>query len=175
LISKVITYVSVVVIGIAIIYLGIRFTFGTYNPFYVVASGSMIPALNISDFVIINHNIPFMNLKVGDIIVFKSPGSLISNEQHETIVHRVAHISTDIEGNRIIRTKGDANDGSIPYIDTPIRDQNYIGKVVYDIPKLGVVTKVISPPTNYIIIGVLIIMPIYYSRFGRREEQKRVR
>ena len=54
-------------------------------------------------------------------------------------------------------------------------DQNYIGKVVYDIPKLGVVTKVISPPTNYIIIGVLIIVLIYYSRFGRREEQKRLR
>jgi len=54
-------------------YLGIRFAFGTYNPFYIVASGSMIPTLNISDFVIINHNILFSNLKVGDIIVFKSP------------------------------------------------------------------------------------------------------
>ena len=38
-----------------------------YNPFYIVASGSMIPTLNISDFVITNHNIPFSNLKVGDI------------------------------------------------------------------------------------------------------------
>src|SRR5947208_3617144 len=85
-------------------YLGIRFAFGTYNPFYIVASGSMIPTLNISDFVIINHNILFSNLKVGDIIVFKSPSSLISNEQHETIVHRIVHVSTGIGGNRVITT-----------------------------------------------------------------------
>jgi signal peptidase len=153
-------------------YVGIRIAFGTFNPFYIVASGSMIPTLNISDFVIINHNIPFSNLKVGDIIVFKSPGSLIPNEQHETIVHRIVHISTGIEG-RVITTKGDANDGSIPYIDYPLREQNYVGKVIYVIPKLGLVTKMLSPPTNYyIIIGVIMITVVYYSRIGRREQQK---
>jgi Signal peptidase, peptidase S26 len=45
-----------------------------YN-WLAVVSGSMIPTLNISDFIIINHNIPFNSLSVGDIIVFKSPGS----------------------------------------------------------------------------------------------------
>jgi signal peptidase I len=164
--------VVIVVIAIAIVYVGIRIAFGTFNPFYIVASGSMIPTLNISDFVIINHNIPFSNLKVGDIIVFNSPGSLIPNEQHETIVHRIVHISTGIEG-RVITTKGDANDGSIPYIDYPLREQNYVGKVVYVIPKLGLVTKMLSPPTNYyIIIGVIMITVVYYSRIGRRERQK---
>ena len=172
MISKVFIYVAILVIAIAIMYVGIRIAFGTFNPFYIVASGSMIPTLNISDFVIINHNIPFSNLKVGDIIVFKSPGSLIPNEQHETIVHRIVHISTGIEG-RVITTKGDANDGSIPYIDYPLREQNYVGKVVYVIPKLGLVTKMLSPPTNYyIIIGVIMITVVYYSRIGRREKQK---
>jgi signal peptidase I len=172
LISKVFIYVAIVVIAIAIMYVGFRIGFDTFNPFYIVASGSMIPTLNISDFVIINHNIPFSNLKVGDIIVFKSPGSLIPNEQHETIVHRIVHISTGIEG-RVITTKGDANDGSIPYIDYPLREQNYVGKVIYVIPKLGLVTKMLSPPTNYyIIIGVIMITIVYYSRIGRREQQK---
>ena len=172
MISKVFIYVAIVVIAIAIMYVGIRIALGTFNPFYIVASGSMIPTLNISDFVIINHNIPFSNLKVGDIIVFESPGSLIPNEQHETIVHRIVHISTGIEG-RVITTKGDANDGSIPYIDYPLRQENYVGKVVYVIPKLGLVTKMLSPPTNYyIIIGVIMITVVYYSRIGRREQQK---
>jgi len=172
LISKVFIYVAIVVIAIAIMYVGIRIAFGTFNPFYIVASGSMIPILNISDFVIIDHNIPFSNLKVGDIIVFKSPGSLIPNEQHETIVHRIVHISIGIEG-RVITTKGDANDGSIPYIDYPLKEQNYIGKVVYVIPKLGLITKMLGPPTNYyIIIGVIMITVVYYSRIGRREQQK---
>ena len=172
MISKVFVYVAIIVIVIAIMYVGVRNAFGTFNPFYIVASGSMIPTLNISDFVIINHNIPFSNLKVGDIIVFKSPGSLIPNEQHETIVHRIVHISTGIEG-RVITTKGDANDGSIPYIDYPLREQNYVCKVVYVIPKLGLVTKMLSPPTNYyIIIGVIMITIVYYSRIGRREQEK---
>lgn len=168
MISKVIAYVAIVVIGIAIMYLGLRIVFGTYNPFYVVASGSMIPTLNISDFVIINHNVAFNNLRIGDIIVFKSPGSLIPDEQHETIVHRVAHISSGTDGIIVIRTKGDANPDSIPNIDYPIREQNYMGKVVYVIPKLGLVTKVISPPTNYIIIGAIIITLIYYARVSKR-------
>jgi signal peptidase len=129
----------------------------------------MIPALNISDFVVINHNILFKNLRVGDIIVFKSPSSLIPNEQHETIVHRVVQIYTGT-GNEDIRTKGDANEGSIPYIDYPIRDKNYVGKVVYIIPKLGLITKVISPPTNYYItIGVIAITVLYYSRIAGRK------
>lgn len=173
MISRVISYVSIIIIGIAIIYLGIRFVFGTYYPFYVVASGSMIPTLNISDFVVINHNIPFSNLRVGDIIVFKSPGSLIPNEQHETIVHRIVHIYTGVEGNKVIRTKGDANDGSIPNIDYPLGEKNYIGKVVYVIPKLGLITQVISPPTNYYItIGVIAITVLYYSRIERRKSGK---
>ena len=172
MISRIITYVSIIIISIAITYLGIRFVFGTYNPFYVVASGSMIPTLNISDFVVINHNIPFNSLKVGDIIVFKSPSSLIPNEQHETIVHRIVQIYAWI-GNEVIRTKGDANDGSIPNIDYPIKEQNYVGKVVYVIPKIGLITKVISPPTNYYItIGVIAITVLYYSRIvGRKGEE----
>ena len=173
MIPRVIFYVSIIVIGISIAYLGIRFTFGTYNPFYVVVSGSMTPTLNISDFVIISHNIPFNKLRVGDIIVFQSPGSLISNDQHETIVHRIVHIYTGTEGNKIIRTKGDANDGSIPNIDYPIREKNYIGKVVHVIPKLGLIAKIISPPTNYYItIGIIVITVLYYSRIVRKEEQK---
>jgi Signal peptidase, peptidase S26 len=44
---------------------------GEFNPFYV-ASGSMIPNLNIHDFAFVSHNVPFNSLKVGDIIVFKT-------------------------------------------------------------------------------------------------------
>jgi len=38
---------------------------------------------------------------------------------------------------------------------------------------LGLITKMLSPPTNYyIIIGVIMITVVYYSRIGRREQQK---
>jgi signal peptidase I len=98
---------------------------------YVVTSNTMYPTLRQDDIVIVDSNARFGSLKVGDIIVFKTYGTNNSG-QHETIVHRVAEIRTDQSNNRtIIRTKGDANPGSIPGVDYPIFQQNYIGKVVY--------------------------------------------
>jgi signal peptidase len=157
-------YVIIIAVSIAIILLGIWFAFGELNPFYVVASGSMIPNLNINDFVIVSHDVPFNSLKVGDIIVFKTYGTDDSG-QHETIVHRVAEIVTDPSNDqRMIRTKGDANPDSIPGADYPIFQPLYIGKVVYVIPKLGVITDIFHPPTNYIMIGLILVGLIYYLR-----------
>ena len=170
MIRKEIKYLIIIVAGIAIIFLGVRFAFGEPNPFYVVASGSMIPNLNINDFVIVSHNILFDNLKVGDIIVFRSYYPNPDTGQQEIIVHRVAQIVTDPDnGQRIIRTKGDANPGSIPQLDYPIFQQNYIGKVVYVIPQLGVITDALRPPTNYILIGLILVVLIYYLRNKNQE------
>ncbi|HET7390147.1 MAG TPA: signal peptidase I [Nitrososphaeraceae archaeon] len=159
-----IRYVIIIAVGITIILLGFWFTFGELNPFYVVASGSMIPNLNINDFVIVSHNVQFNSLKVGDIIVFKTYGTDDSG-QHETIVHRIAEIVTDpSNGEKVIRTKGDANPDSIPGADYPIFQALYIGKVVYVIPKLGVITDILNPPTNYILIGLILVGLVYYLR-----------
>src|SRR5207244_7924302 len=94
---------AAITVGIVIITLiGLRFAFGSVNPFYVVASGSMIPNLNVGDVVVIRHSnnnssnsdsSSFNNVKVGDIIVFKSFG-INKERQHLTIVHRVARIFT---------------------------------------------------------------------------------
>ena len=165
---KEIKYAIIIAVGVTIILLGFWFAFGQLNPFYVVASGSMIPNLNINDYVIVSHSVPFNSVKVGDIIVFKTYGTDASGN-HATIVHRVAEIITDqSNGQKIIRTKGDANPDSIPGVDYPIFDKNYIGKVVYVIPKLGVITNLFRPPTNYILIGVILIVLIYYLRKNRQ-------
>ena len=63
-----------VVVVILVISFTIHFLFGTINPFYVVVSGSMIPNLNIGDLLAIDHNYNYNSLKVGDIIVFNTPG-----------------------------------------------------------------------------------------------------
>jgi signal peptidase len=172
-----IKYIIVIVVVIAsavTIWFGIiRYAFGVDNPFYVVASGSMIPNLNVGDYVIIKHsgsnsindNSSFNRLKIGDIIIFKTPG--VSPEgEHKVIVHRIAQIinADSTDGERIIRTKGDANPYSIQYLDYPIKEENYIGKVVYVIPKVGSITRVIAPPVNYVIIGVIAVILIYYIK-----------
>jgi signal peptidase I len=155
-IPSIIKDVVIVVIGVAIIWLGLRFVFDTGNPFYVVSSGSMVPNLNVNDILVVRDGDSFKDLKVGDIIVFDRPDGA-----DRVIVHRVAQIFDDSEGNhKIIRTKGDANDGSIPGTDFPIREDDYIGKVAYVIPGAGVVTKILSPPVNYIIIAAIIALMV---------------
>jgi signal peptidase len=155
-VPSIIKDVVIVVIGVAIIWLGLRFVFDTGNPFYVVSSGSMVPNLNVNDILVVRDGDSFKDLKVGDIIVFDRPDGA-----DRVIVHRVAEIFDDSEGNhQIIRTKGDANDGSIPGTDFPIREDDYIGKVAYVIPGAGVVTKILSPPVNYIIIAAIIALMV---------------
>jgi signal peptidase I len=155
-VPSIIKDVVIVVIGVAIIWLALRVVFDTGNPFYVVSSGSMVPNLNVNDILVVRDGNSFQDLKVGDIIVFDRPDGA-----DRVIVHRVAEIFDDSEGNhQIIRTKGDANDGSIPGTDFPIREDDYIGKVAYVIPGAGVVTKILSPPVNYIIIAAIIALMV---------------
>jgi signal peptidase I len=95
-------------------------------------SNSMAPALHYHYKILVDILFPFERLKVGDIIAFKTFGTN-STGQHETVIHRIAQEVIDSHGDRIIRTKGDANNASIPSLDYPIFQQNYIGKVVYRI------------------------------------------
>jgi signal peptidase len=156
--------IAIIVIGVAIVWLGLRFVFDTNNPFYVVSSGSMIPTLNVNDVLIVRDGHSFKDLKIGDIIVFNRPEG-----GDRVIVHRVAKIETDFEGARVITTKGDANPSIIPGTDYPISADDYIGKVIFVIPGIGLVTKVISPPVNYIIIAVILAV-LFFSRVGRKGE-----
>jgi signal peptidase len=166
---KELKYIIIAVIIVGLVWVAIRFSFGVINPFYVVASESMVPRLNVGDFVVVSHNIPFDELNEGDIIVFKEP--VPDGEEADAIVHRVKEILTDPEQNVVIVTKGDANSGSIPGIDFPIYETNYVGKVVMDIPKLGLVTKAISPPVNYIIIAIILVILFFLFKKGKDRAQ----
>ncbi|MFZ0184650.1 MAG: signal peptidase I [Nitrosotalea sp.] len=157
--SGIVKDIVIVVIGIAIIWIGLRVAFGTENPFYVVSSGSMIPNLNIFDVIVVQGHVSFDQLKVGDIIVFNRP--IIHDK---VIVHRVAEILN--KDPLVIRTKGDANPGSIPGTDYPITKGDYIGKVEYVIPQIGYVTRILTPPINYIIIAVIVGIMLV-KQFGK--------
>jgi signal peptidase len=97
---------------------------------YIVKGSNMYPNLRQNDVVVADRNIPFAALKIGDIIAFRIAGTT-DQGQHEIVISRVAQIVHDNHGLRVISTKGDANTESIPFLDYPIRDQNYLGKVVY--------------------------------------------
>jgi signal peptidase I len=106
------------------------------NSTYILIGYSMYPIIRSNDGVVVDTHFPFNNLNVGDIIVFNSYDTT-NRGQHVVIIHRVVQIINDRQGDRIIGTKGDANPDSIPGIDYPVFQQNYIGKVVSVIPELG--------------------------------------
>ena len=147
------------------IWVGLQVAFGTQNPFYVVASGSMIPVLQVYDVLIVQGHEPFEDIKVGDIIVFNRPSG-----HDRVIVHRVASIIDDEP--KTIRTKGDANPASIPGTDFPITKEEYIGKVAYVIPQVGYVTQLLKPPINYIIIVIVIGIMIVKQMSKKKNEKE---
>jgi signal peptidase len=151
--------------GVLIVWVGIWLAFGA-NPFYVVSSGSMEPVLKVNDVLIVRDGGSWQNLKIGDIIVFNRP---VGGDR--VIVHRIVDIDIDADGARIVRTRGDANPASIPGTDYPIRQDNYIGKVIYVLPGVGIITKVISPPVNYIIIAIILAI-LFFNRLGKKSSDK---
>jgi len=133
-------------IGIVIIVggglLSIYTFFGSFNPFYVVVSGSMVPA----------------------------PEATTEDGKPKVIVHRISEIGTFL-GKEVVTTKGDANPYSIPGIDFPLFMENYVGKVVYVIPKIGTISMILTPPINYIIMAIIIGLLIYSIRPRKVEHE----
>ena len=163
--KKIIKDILIVVVGVLAIWIGLQVVFGTENPFYVVASGSMIPVLEVYDVLIVQGHDPFEEVEIGDIIVFNRP-----SDHNRVIVHRVVSIID--ENPKTIRTQGDANPASIPGTDFPISEEEYIGKVVYTLPQVGYITQLLKPPTNYIIIAIVIGVMIIKQMMGKKKERK---
>jgi signal peptidase len=153
--------VIIIGIGVLVVWLAIWFVFGA-NPFYVVSSGSMEPVLKVNDILIVRDGGSWQDLRIGDIIVFNRPEG-----GDRVIVHRIVEFGVDADGERAVRTQGDANPASIPGTDYPIRQDDYIGKVIYVIPGIGVITKVISPPVNYIIIAIILAI-LFFNRLSKK-------
>ena len=161
--------IVIIAVAIAVIWLGLQAVFGTANPFYVVSSGSMIPALEVYDVIVVEGNTPFEDVEKGDIIVFYSP-KLYEQGKERVIVHRVSlDLSTDEQ--KIVRTKGDANPSSIAGTDYPITEKEYLGKVEYVVPQVGYITQILQPPINYIIIAVIIGVMVV-KHFAGKEKKK---
>jgi signal peptidase len=74
------------------------------------------------------REVPFQQIAVGDVIQFESRGA--------SIWHRVIEVQQRGVRKALI-TKGDANNG--PDVDA-VYAENYSGKVVWKIPKLGIIT-----------------------------------
>ena len=90
-ISKgVIKDIAIVAIAVIVIWIGLQAAFGTQNPFYVVASGSMIPVLQVYDIIVIQGHESFEEVHVG----CGRPKLILNGSQlAPLLVHPLGHIA----------------------------------------------------------------------------------
>jgi len=119
------------------------------TPFVVVASSSMEPTLNIGDMLVVQGANP-RELKVGDIVVFKPPSPYWKGIPW---VHRIVEIRV-INNDIKFKTKGDANAFPDPFW---ISEEEIIGKVVFRIPYIGLVSLTLKGWTIPAILAIILL------------------
>lgn len=90
-----------------------------------VATGSMEPTIAVGD-VVVTCPSAAENLSEGDIIRYTKNGT--------TVIHRIVDCTQDENGGVAFITQGDSN--NTPDAD-PVLPEQILGKVVFNIPKLG--------------------------------------
>ena len=155
-IKAVINALMTLIIIIGIIF-GVLYFIGIVP--YVVKSGSMESVVKTGSLCLVNKHVNYEDVKVNDIIAF----SISSGEK---VTHRVVEI-TD-EG---LITKGDAN--SFPDGITTTED-NYIGKNIFSIPKLGFfVMWVQTARGRIVLITIIIVLLILAFCTDDKKEKKK--
>ena len=142
--------------GVFGFWFGLKAALRTDYPLLAVASGSMVPTLNIGDLIVVQGvtNVSEINAAPrpnGTIIVFHK-----SNDPSELIVHRVIR-SVFKNGGWYFTTQGDANSGSASWeIEFP--ESLIVGKVVGVVPLIGNVPLFIRTTQGMIFIFFLFII-----------------
>ena len=161
--ARAVMNIGAIMLGMAVIYFGFIAFLGTGTPFFVVSSGSMVPTLEVGDIIVVSGNTDFGNLIKDDIIVFDEPG-----RGSKVIVHRIHEIFDDSIRSAV--TKGDHN---VAPDSWRVTSEDYLGKVIFSIPKVGYLTTALVPPMNYIVI-VIVIATIFMLelRSNKDDEEK---
>ena len=122
---------------------------------YVVLSGSMEPTIETGSIVFIDKSARFDEIREKDIIAFKLNDTMVT--------HRVVEVTS--QG---LITKGDANstnDGGF------VIAENFIGKNVFNVPKVGFFVRVIQSQNGKIIFIAGIVLLFVMSFIGDKKEK----
>jgi len=142
----------------AVINVGIRAYTQLDTPFMVVSSRSMEPTLHVGDLIVVKKVDP-ETLKVGDIIVFYVPESQQQEPINFPIVHRIVAIIKNSSG-IYFKTKGD-NNIAVDYWTIP--EDYVVGKVVFVLPKLGMLLSEENKPIVIAVLSILLVISIAYD------------
>ena len=164
------SYVKTVILAVIIIggvmgfWLGLKAGLRTEYPLLTVASGSMVPTLNIGDLIAVQGVEIASELSVapkpdGETIVFRSP-----RIEGELIVHRAIYKEFN-EDDRLwyFRTQGDANFGPDNWWGSEtwngmISQNRIVGRVIGKAPLIGYIPLYIRTREGIILVVILIIL-----------------
>ena len=127
---------------------------------YVVLSGSMEPTIGTGSVCFINKNANIDNIKEKDIIAFKlRDGTLVT--------HRA--IKVDDSG---IITKGDNNKDADSNV---VNKENFVGKNLFWIPKVGYVVKTFQTTKGKIIaVAIIVLLLVSGFLFGEDKNKEKI-
>ncbi|MBM7585931.1 signal peptidase [Bacillus pakistanensis] len=113
-------------------------SFFGYTPLTVL-SNSMNPHLESGDLTFVKR-VAFDEISVGDVITFRV-------ETDKFITHRIIQ-KTEKNGQAAYVTKGDNNNAEDA---NPVLKEQLIGKQVFTIPKVGILTQFMSKPLGFML------------------------
>jgi signal peptidase len=154
IVKGIINVLTTIIIGVGGLIL-VLYLFGIVP--YVVLSGSMEPTIDTGSLCFINKNAKYEDVKEKDIIAFKlSDGTLVT------------HRAIEITETGIV-TKGDNNDGAD---SNQVKKDNFVGKNLFWIPKVGYAVKAFQSTKGKIIVITSIVL-LFAAGFLFGENKKK--
>jgi len=141
-----------------------------YSP-YVMYGGSMGSTAPLGSVAFI-EDVPPESVHVGDVIVFRPPST---GKPRQPLMHRIISIE-EVDGQRVLRTKGDANESADPW---QLGLSGEGGRLVCVVPYVGYVLWFFETRTGWVLVA---LPPLAYLGFvalrriwapaGRREAER---
>jgi signal peptidase I len=113
-----------------------------------VLTGSMEPTLGTGS-VVVDEVIHPTEAQIGDIVTFTDPAN-----PGRQITHRLKNARVEGDTAHMV-TKGDAND-TVERWDVPVDGE--IGRVIYNVPKLGYVRALVGTRQGYVVIMAALLL-----------------
>ena len=156
IIKKIINVLTTLIIVVGGIFL-VLYLFGIVP--YVILSGSMEPTIKTGSLCFINKKVDVQEIKKKDVIAFKlDDGTLVT--------HRVDKINKDG-----IITKGDNNKR---VDDGVVTANNYVGKNIFWIPKVGYIVMAFqSTRGKIVLITCVVLLFVVGMLFGDDTKKKK--
>lgn len=129
---------------LAVLTVGVPFVLGA-EP-YTVLTGSMRPNMPPGSLIGARPT-PFADIRVGDVVTYQ-----MASGQPAVVTHRVVGTVQDGNGERMLVTRGDANDVAD---ENPVRGVQVRGVVVYAVPFLGYPGALVAGTTRSVLALVI--------------------